>query len=142
MPDKTPIVLRNTMRRPLTFHVAGQTVRLAPGERVEMPGEWLGNADLHRFCNARLLVNESAVQEEMVSVIERAEERVEGPVEEREEERRPDEVEARSREREEEDEGEASEESSLLQRLRGKKSGSKTSKTSKTGKHKPTKPEN
>lgn len=48
MPD-TEITLRNTMRRPLSFQVAGRTVRLAPGEAVKVPAAWTGSPELQRF---------------------------------------------------------------------------------------------
>jgi hypothetical protein len=46
------VVLRNTMRRPLTFRVGGTTVRLAPGEQLSVPEAWLGSAELQHFCGA------------------------------------------------------------------------------------------
>ena len=60
MPGKDTIVLRNTIRRPLTFHVSGVTVRLAPGERVEIPAQWIATPDMQRVAQAGLIVNESA----------------------------------------------------------------------------------
>lgn len=148
MPDKNSIVLRNTMRRPLTFHVGGTTVRLAPGQRVELPAKWLASADLQRFTGAGLIVNESSVRQQVARVEERAEEREKEPAEElvehgaderaerREEE--PTAAEAEARSADEGDEGEPPEATSLFHKLTGKKSAPKSSKT---GKHKPSKPE-
>lgn len=51
MDDKSAsVVLRNTMRRPLTFRVGGRTVRLSPGEQMSVPEAWLGSAELLHFC--------------------------------------------------------------------------------------------
>jgi hypothetical protein len=72
MPDKNLVVLRNTMRRPLVFSVAGQTVRLAPGERLEVPGSWLGGAELQLFHSSGLVKTEGG---ERVEQRERAEPR-------------------------------------------------------------------
>jgi hypothetical protein len=76
------IVLRNTLRRPLTFHVAGSTVRLAPGESVDVPAKWLANADLQRFTGSGLIVNESSVRQPARDE-GRAEERAKEPAKEK-----------------------------------------------------------
>jgi hypothetical protein len=49
MPKKDVVVLRNTQRRPLVFTVAGKTVRLAPGQRMEVPDTWMGSSELQQF---------------------------------------------------------------------------------------------
>jgi hypothetical protein len=56
------LTLRNTARRPITFRVAGTTVRLSPGERLEVPKAWLGSAELRRFCGAGLVSTQAATQ--------------------------------------------------------------------------------
>lgn len=58
MAKKEKVTLRNTARRPLTFRVAGQTLRLSPGERVEVPESWLGSGEVRRFCGAGLMAAE------------------------------------------------------------------------------------
>lgn len=64
MEDKNPtVVLRNTMRRPLTFCVAGKTVRLSPGERLEVPGSWLGSTELQHFHGSGCVRTERAATE-------------------------------------------------------------------------------
>lgn len=70
MDDKSAsVVLRNTMRRPLTFRVGGQTVRLSPGEQMSVPEAWLGSAELSHFCGTghvaaeRKVVPEKSVEE-------------------------------------------------------------------------------
>jgi hypothetical protein len=59
-PKSAPVELRNTMRRPLTFRVGGKTVRLSPGERMNVPESWLGSAELQHFCRAGHVAAESA----------------------------------------------------------------------------------
>lgn len=49
MPKKDKMTLQNTQRRPLVFNVAGKTIRLAPGERVDVPASWMNSGDLQRF---------------------------------------------------------------------------------------------
>ena len=146
MADKGPsVVLRNTMRRPVTFHVAGTTVRLAPGERMEMPAKWVAGPDMQRFTGAGLIVNETSLREQVARAEEREREIAEEVVEERDDQRaeteeekepRPGEIDARTGD--EQDDGDDADESSLFRRLTGKKS---VPKSSKTGKHKPSKPE-
>jgi len=60
-PDES-LTLRNTARRPITFRVAGKTVRLSPGQRLEVPQAWLGSAELRRFCGAGLVSAQAAAQ--------------------------------------------------------------------------------
>ena len=47
--------LRNTLRRPVSFRVAGTTVRLSPQERREVPEHWMGSAELRRFCDSGMV---------------------------------------------------------------------------------------
>ena len=49
------VTLRNTMRRPLTFRVAGKTVRLSPGAEMKVPAAWLGSAELQHMCGSGLV---------------------------------------------------------------------------------------
>jgi hypothetical protein len=50
-----PVVLRNTLRRPLIFRVAGRTVRLSPGEELKVPEAWLASSELQHFRGSGLL---------------------------------------------------------------------------------------
>ena len=43
------VTVRNTQRRPLTFRIGGETVRLSPGEHREFPEMWLGSIELQRL---------------------------------------------------------------------------------------------
>lgn len=58
MAQEEKVRLRNATRRPLTFRVAGRTVRLSPGERLEVPGTWLGSGEIQRFCGSGLMAAE------------------------------------------------------------------------------------
>jgi len=49
------VTLRNTLRRPLTFRVAGKTVRLSPGEEMKVPEAWLASAELRHMCGSGLV---------------------------------------------------------------------------------------
>lgn len=49
------VTLRNTLRRPLTFRVAGKTVRLSPGEEMKVPEWWLASAELRHMCGSGLV---------------------------------------------------------------------------------------
>lgn len=75
-PDES-LTLRNTARRPITFRVAGKTVRLSPGERLEVPQAWLGSAELRRFCGAGL-VSAQAARVEKAEDAEQGDEGAEG----------------------------------------------------------------
>jgi hypothetical protein len=59
MAQEEKVSLRNTTRRPLTFRVAGRTVRMSPGERLEVPGTWLGSGEIQRFCGSGLVAAEA-----------------------------------------------------------------------------------
>lgn len=50
------VTLRNTQRRPLLFRVAGETVRLAPGESREVEREWLASSELQHFRASGVLL--------------------------------------------------------------------------------------
>lgn len=58
MAQEDKVSLRNATRRPLTFRVAGRTVRLSPGERLEVPGTWLGSSEIQRFCGSGFMAAE------------------------------------------------------------------------------------
>ncbi len=49
------MLLRNTMRRPLSFRVAGRTVRLSPGEQLTVAAAWMSSPQLQRFVRAGLV---------------------------------------------------------------------------------------
>lgn len=75
MDDKsTPVELRNTIRRPLIFRVGGQTVRLSPGERMNVPESWLGSAELQHLCRAGHLAAQGAPPPKPAAGVEPGEE--------------------------------------------------------------------
>jgi hypothetical protein len=61
--SKPPVALRNTQRRPITFRVAGRTVRLSPRQRLEVPEAWLQSAELRRFSSMGAVVVHGAAGE-------------------------------------------------------------------------------
>jgi hypothetical protein len=45
------VTVRNTLRRPLTFRVGGETIRLSPGAALELDESLLLSSELQHFCS-------------------------------------------------------------------------------------------
>ncbi|MBS1824064.1 MAG: hypothetical protein JST93_01970 [Acidobacteria bacterium] len=55
--DAVPaMVIRSCCRRPLLFRSPNGTLRLAPGESLEMPETWTGGVELRRLMQSGLVV--------------------------------------------------------------------------------------
>ncbi len=55
--DAVPaMVIRSCCRRPLLFRSPSGTLRLAPGESLEMPETWTGGVELRRLMQSGLVV--------------------------------------------------------------------------------------
>ncbi len=60
------VVIRNSCRRPLLFRGPRGTVRLSPGEHVELPKAWLGSIELRRMVESGLVSSAPAEEKEHV----------------------------------------------------------------------------
>ena len=50
------VVVRNVARRPIIFHTVDKTVRLGPGELLEMPKRRASSVEFKRFLRDRCVV--------------------------------------------------------------------------------------